>query len=114
MALAQDYLSSRWPVIFPRRSIMDVKLDIVSTLAWSPWVGHLGCWRGDTIPDEPGVYRIRRVGQDCLDYIGQTGVGGMTLRKRLGMQRGVYAAEMPYTDPHTAAPALWAMRQAPG
>jgi hypothetical protein len=36
----------------------------------------------------------------------------MTLRKRLGMQRGVYASEMPYTDPHTAAPALWALREA--
>jgi hypothetical protein len=41
-------------------------------------------------------------------------MGGMTLRKRLGMQRGVYAAEMPYTDPHTAAPALWALRQTAG
>jgi hypothetical protein len=36
------------------------------------------------------------------------------VRKRLGMQRGVYAAEMPYTDPHTAGPALWALRQTPG
>jgi hypothetical protein len=60
------------------------------------------------------LYRIRQVGQRCLDYIGQTGKGGMTLRKRLGMQRGVYAAAMPYTDPHTAAPALWALRQATG
>jgi hypothetical protein len=38
----------------------------------------------------------------------------MTLRKRLAMQRGVYAADMPYTDPHTAAPALWALRQQTG
>jgi hypothetical protein len=30
------------------------------------------------------------------------------------MQRGVYADKMPYTDPHTAAPALWAIRQAAG
>src|SRR6516164_8348507 len=89
-------------------------LDIGRILVWSPWVPHQGCWRGATAPDEPGLYRIRRVGQSCLDYIGQTGTGGMTLRKRLGMQRGVYAAEMPYTDPHTAAPALWAIRQATG
>ena len=84
------------------------------TLVWSRWTSHHGCWRGQTIPDVPGLYRIRRIGQTGLDYIGQTGVGGMTLRKRLGMLRGVYAAEMPYTDPHTAGPALWAIRQLTG
>jgi hypothetical protein len=89
-------------------------LDIKRTLVWSPWVPHQGCWLGHRIPDEPGVYRIRRVKQACIDYIGQTGKGAMTLRKRLGMQRGVYADDMPYTDPHTAAPALWALRRATG
>jgi hypothetical protein len=89
-------------------------LDINHTLVWSLWVPHYGCWRGDIIPDKPGLYRIRRIGQMCLDYIGQTGKGSMTLRKRLGMQRGGYAAEMPYTDPHMAAPALWALRQGIG
>jgi hypothetical protein len=89
-------------------------LDIDRTLVWSPWVPHHGCWRGTGIPNVPGVYRIRRVGQACLDYIGQTGMGGMTLRKRLGMLRGVYADEMPYNDPHTAAPALWALRTMTG
>jgi hypothetical protein len=33
----------------------------------------------------------------------------MTLKKRLGMLRGIYGLEMPYRDPHTAAPALWAL-----
>jgi hypothetical protein len=80
-------------------------------LVWSAWIPHQGCWRGDGLPNEAGVYRIRRVGEECLDYIGQTGKGGMTLRKRLGMQQGVYADEMPYTNPHTAAPALWAIRR---
>jgi hypothetical protein len=88
--------------------------DSDQILVWSPWAPHHGCWRDDCTPDEPGLYRIRRVGQECLDYIGQTGKGSMTLRKRLGMQRGVYADEMPYTDPHTAAPALWALRRATG
>jgi hypothetical protein len=31
------------------------------------------------------------------------------LRKRLGMLRGVYDEVMPYRDPHTAGPALWAL-----
>ena len=33
----------------------------------------------------------------------------MNLRKRLGMLRGVYGEFMPYRDPHTAGPALWAL-----
>jgi hypothetical protein len=36
----------------------------------------------------------------------------MTLKKRLGMLRGIYADEMPYRDPHTAGPGLWALRHA--
>jgi hypothetical protein len=82
-------------------------LDIGSILVWAEWVPHEGCWRGGRIPNEPGLYRLRRVGASCLDYIGQTGSGAMSLCKRLAMQAGVYADEMPYTDPHTAAPALW-------
>ena len=38
----------------------------------------------------------------------------MTLKQRLGMLRGVYGEEMPYRDPHTAAPALWALRRQDG
>jgi hypothetical protein len=89
-------------------------LDIDSILIWSEWLPHLGCWRGDRVPTEPGLYRLRPVGQTCLDYLGQTGSGKMGLRKRLAMQAGVYADEMPYTDPHTAAPALWALRKQTG
>jgi hypothetical protein len=43
---------------------------------------------------------------ESLDYIGQTGV---SLRRRLGMLKG--GMEMPYRDPHTAGPGLWALRQ---
>ena len=46
-----------------------------------------------------------------LDYIGQT---GRSLRGRLGQLSGVYHAQMPYRDPHTAAPALWALRHRDG
>jgi hypothetical protein len=54
---------------------------------------------------------VRRVGRGDLDYIGQT---GLNLRARLGMLVGVRAPEMPYRDPHTAGPALWALRHATG
>jgi hypothetical protein len=49
------------------------------------------------------------MGRGDVDYIGQTGMGTMTIRKRLRMLRGVYGELMPYRDPHTAGPALWAL-----
>lgn len=80
-------------------------------LRWTAWRPLPGAGRDPEIPQLPGLYRIRRVGRDDLDYIGQT---GRSLRGRLGMLRGVYAEAMPYADPHTAAPALWALRHATG
>jgi hypothetical protein len=80
-------------------------------LAWTEWRPLNGAWKGSLVPTTAGLYRIRRAGRDDLDYIGQTGSGTMTLRKRLAMLAGVFAAEMPYGDPHTAAPALWAFVQ---
>jgi hypothetical protein len=47
--------------------------------------------RDPEIPHRPGLYRIRRIRRDDLDDIGQTGMGTMALRKRLGMLRGVLA-----------------------
>lgn len=79
---------------------------------WLPWTSLRGCQRSGHVPAQPGLYRIRRTGRDDLDYIGQTGMGTMTLRKRMSMLMGVYAPEMPYRDPHTAAPGLWALRHA--
>ena len=46
---------------------------------WGSWVNLEGCWRGDAIPKLPGLYRIHRGGRTNLDYIGQTGMGQMTL-----------------------------------
>jgi hypothetical protein len=78
---------------------------------WSAWVDLRGVGRNGRIPKVPGLYRIRRAGKPGLVYIGQT---GRSLRGRLGQLNGVYGAEMPYRDPHTAAPALWALRHREG
>ncbi len=75
---------------------------------WSAWLPLAGAGRNHGFPAGPGLYRVRRTGFAGLDYIGQTGFG---LRARLGMLGGVYGAVMPYRDPHTAAPALWALRR---
>ncbi len=76
-------------------------------LRWTRWVPLEGARRDPEIPKAPGLYRIRSVQTGRMLYVGQT---GRTLRERLGALKGVYAEEMPYNDPHTAAPALWAHR----
>lgn len=84
-------------------------VDPHSLLSWTPWRPLMGISRDPEIPGAPGLYGIRRVGRDDLDYIGQT---SRSLRQRLGMLQGAYLDEMPYRDPHTAAPAPWALRHA--
>jgi len=83
-------------------------------LNWTPWQPLRGAWLGMKLPSEAGLYRIRRIGFDGIDYIGQTGKGTMTLKKRMGMLTGVYKDVMPYRDPHTVGPALWALRDRDG
>jgi hypothetical protein len=75
---------------------------------WSAWVPVEEALHVPVLPAIPGLYRIRRVDADDLDYIGQT---GGSLRGRVRMLRGIFSSEMPYRDPHTAAPALWALLQ---
>jgi hypothetical protein len=75
---------------------------------WSDWQPLRNAGRNKNIPRDAGLYRIHRVGQTHLAYIGQT---GKSLRERLGALSGVYKDFMPYNDPHTAGPALWALKQ---
>jgi hypothetical protein len=83
-------------------------------IVWSDPVPVVDAVRGVAFPASPGLYRIRRIGMDGWDYIGQTGSGQMNLRRRMSMLRGIYLDQMPYRDPHTAGPALWALLQATG
>jgi hypothetical protein len=89
-------------------------VDPADLLRWGLWRRLATASRDPEIPHLPGLYRIRRVGRDDLDYFGQTGQGTMTLRKRLSLLRGVYGEIMPYRDPHTAGPALWALNHQTG
>jgi hypothetical protein len=82
--------------------------DAWSGPEWGPWLPLRGAGRNREITAAPGLYRIRRIGRVDLDYIGQTGHG---LRARLGHLGGVYGDAMPFNDPHTAGPGLWALRQ---
>lgn len=83
-------------------------------VVWSDWIPLQNAIGGDCVPRVAGLYRIRKRTDDHLVYVGQTGKGQMHLRRRIGMLRGVYRDEMPYRDPHTAGPALWALHQIGG
>ncbi len=66
------------------------------------------------LPSTTGLYRVRAIGRNDIFYIGQT---GRSLRERLrGLIRNTMKDPllMPYNDPHTAAPSLWAWRDAEG
>lgn len=64
------------------------------------------------IETDAGLYRIRHPEYDGLVYVGET---GRSTRGRVrALARGSYAEEMPFRDPHTAAPTLWAMRDRDG
>ncbi len=74
---------------------------------WSEWK-VLDADSFAEVVKKAGVYRIRHRSEDrdLLEYIGESG----DIRRRIqSLARGVYAEEMPYRDPHTAAPCLWAI-----
>jgi len=78
------------------------------SLPWTPWVPFSADKRTfKEIPHEPGLYRIRPSGKDFLMYIGGT---GRTLHQRLtDLRQSLRRSDlMPWADPLTEAPALFA------
>jgi len=81
------------------------------SLPWSPWIPFSADRHAfHEIPNEPGLFRIREVGTDYLMYIGET---KRPLRQRLHdliieLSR---AEQMPWSEPHAEAPALWAYQK---
>lgn len=83
-------------------------------LRWSSWELLGGPEIIRTLPNGPGFYRVRPLGDESLAYVGQT---GRTVRERireLRQYRGREPGLMPFNDPHTAAASLWAWRDATG
>jgi hypothetical protein len=81
-------------------------------LSWSPWRRFDDDPRAE-IPAAPGLYRVRHHTDIAggLTYIGESS----DIRRRIGsLVRGTHAERMPYRDPHTAAPCLWAIRHRDG
>ena len=91
---------------------MDFFSESWCNIQWTPWAKLQSLKSiNQLIKDVPGVYRIRPIGYNELIYIGQTS----KLNERIKSLRANYdRAEMPFNDPHTAAPCLWAWRDAEG
>jgi hypothetical protein len=81
--------------------------DLSGMIRWSDWHPLQGSSRNTAIPATPGLYRARVAQTGEVVYVGQT---GRNLRARLGMLCTCHDKDMPYRDPHTAAPTLWALR----
>lgn len=84
------------------------------SLPWTPWVPFTADKEEfRTIPQEPGLYRIRPTGKDFLMYIGET---RRQLHWRLHeLRHTLHRGElMPWSEPMTEAPSLWAWQNAEG
>jgi len=75
----------------------------VTTLSWTDWILLEQRSTLHELPTTAGLYRVRAI--DDSAYVGHA---GRSLRGRVSAIRGAFNTQMPYRDPHTAAPALWA------
>lgn len=80
-------------------------------LDWTPWVlFSLDADPFQSLPKRPGLYRVKPLDKDILIYVGET---GRDLHERIrALCLRSLDPEMPFNDPHTAAPNLWAWRDA--
>lgn len=80
--------------------------------SWSEWTPLLPTEDLDCIPEEPGVVRVSHTKVSGIHYVGHAEKDLRRRVRRLGYE--MRKDEMPYRDPHTAAPCLWAMKNEVG
>ena len=76
-------------------------------LEWSPWINFEDISK--LIPASSGFYRVKPINHQYLVYIGQT---GNLKRRTTTLKRESNKKAMPFRDPHTGAPCLWAWKDA--
>lgn len=104
-----SYTTTQEPITSDKAFLSKIWCD----LNWTEWISFDSA-DIKTLPTGSGVYRIRAVGGNELFFIGHT---GRNLRERIGdLIRNTMRdpSQMPFNDPHTAAPSLWAWRDATG
>lgn len=81
-------------------------------LDWTSWMRlNPSNDRLSRVSSSAGLYRVRHRDKDGLEYIGET---GRTHGRIRALARESHRDEMPFRDPHTAAPCLWAVLDASG
>ncbi|GER89727.1 hypothetical protein KDW_38890 [Dictyobacter vulcani] len=103
----KEYSTNLAHPVSPTPSFMD---ETWCDFSWGPWLPL----NSPDIPTDPGIYRVKATLGNELFFIGST---GRSLKGRIGdLYRNVMrdAKQMPFNDPHTAAPALWAWREETG
>lgn len=112
-------LSTRQSSLPPTDSvspIIPVKSFVTKTwcdLQWTDWI-PFDAPDLKALPTGPGVYRIKSVGGSEIFYIGQTGQNLRTRIADLIFNTISDSSQMPFSDPHPAAPLLWSWRDATG
>jgi predicted GIY-YIG superfamily endonuclease len=81
-------------------------------LKWTDWIPLKTTPKvRKIIPTSQGLYRIRADGYSGIIYIGQT----TNLKRRTStLSNHSHKDQMPFSDPHTAAPNLWVWRKEKG
>lgn len=81
-------------------------------LDWTGWIRpDPADDRLSAVSSSAGLYCVRHCDKYGLEYIGETGRAHGRVR---ALARESHRDVMPYRDPHTAAPCLWAVRDATG
>jgi hypothetical protein len=79
---------------------------VLQDLRWTEW-SPLPLARRTPERYRAGIYEVRQA-QGEVVYVGQTGDFFTT---RMGALGGIFQEVMPFNDPHTAGPCLWALRR---
>ena len=86
--------------------------DDWDNLDWTDWIPlRSNQKKRKIIPTSQGIYRVRAEGYSGLVYLGQS---NNMKRRTASLARHLDNEAMPYNDPHTAAPNLWAWRKEKG
>ena len=99
----QEYATTLTRPVPPNPSYLN---EIWCSFTWTTWLPL----NSPEISIGSGIYRVRAIGGNEIFFIGST---GRSLRERIGdLYRNIMkdATQMPFNDPHTAAPTLWAWR----
>jgi len=76
---------------------------------WSEWTPLFPTGDLDVIPQEPGIYLVSHASLSGVQYVGHSRTDLRDRIRRMGYS--IDSDEMPYRDPHTAAPCLWAIAE---